>query len=65
MVSTGAAALLLLLVEEASPAEDATFLPHPRTGTTNMEQSRTAEMIRGMTHFGIAHLSLVVNGSPR
>src|SRR6185436_14254044 len=64
IVSTGAAALLLLRSEEASPVEDATFLPHPMIGAATTKQRRTAEMIRGMTHFGMAHLSHSERQSP-
>ena len=53
--STGPVALLPLLLEAASPVEDVTFFPQPMTGATMIEH---AEMTRGITHCGIAHLSL-------
>ena len=56
--STGPVALLPLLLEADSPVEDVTFFPQPMTGETMMEQRSTAEMTRGITHCGIAHLSL-------
>ena len=56
--STGPVALLPLLLEADSPVEDVTFFPQPMTGATMMEQRSTPEMTRGITHFGIAHLSL-------
>src|SRR6476659_7302127 len=55
--STGPA-LLPLLLEADSPVEDVTFFPQPMNGATMMEHSSTAEMTRGITHCGIAHLSL-------
>ena len=57
-VSTGAPALLPLLIAEVSPVDDATFFPQPTSDATMMEHSKTAETIRGMTDSGIAHLSL-------
>ena len=51
-------ALLPLLLEADSPVEDVTFFPQPMNGATMMEHRSTAEMTRGITHCGIAHLSL-------
>src|SRR6185295_8428412 len=56
--STGPVALLPLLLEAASPVEDVTFFPQPMNGATMMEQRSIAERTRGITHCGIAHLSL-------
>ena len=56
--SPPAQALLPLLLEADSPVEDVTFFPQPMNGATMMEHSSTAEMTRGITHCGIAHLSL-------
>src|SRR6476659_362046 len=56
--STGPVAPLPLLLEADSPVEDVTFFPQPMNGATMMEQRNTAEMTRGITHCGIAHLSL-------
>ena len=56
--STGPVALLLLLLEAASPGEDVTFFPQPMNGATMMNHTSTAERTRGITHCGIAHLSL-------
>jgi hypothetical protein len=56
--STGPVALLPLLLEAASPVEDVTFFPQPMNGATMMEHRSIAERTRGITHCGIAHLSL-------
>jgi hypothetical protein len=58
MVSTGAAALFPLLDEAVSPVEAVIFFPQPTNGAETMAQKRTAEMMCGITHCGIAHLFL-------
>jgi len=63
--STGPVALLPLLLEAASPVEEVTFFPQPMNGATMIEQKSTAEMTRGITRCGIAHLSLREWQSPR
>jgi hypothetical protein len=55
MVSTGAAAPFLLLVEAVSPVDAVIFFPQPVNEGTTMAQ-RTAKTICGITHCGIAHL---------
>jgi hypothetical protein len=56
-VSTGVP-FAFAVVEVPSPAEDATFFPHPLNGTMMMQQSRATEVTRRMSQSGIAHLSL-------
>jgi hypothetical protein len=49
---------LLLLLEAVSPVDEVTFFPQPVNGTRMTKDRSTVATMRGIIHFGIAHLSL-------